>query len=168
MIGSLGSITFQVDNDRVFSLGKELSRSKKVKISEHTPIYGVPTIRHQGRDLVEINLSISLISSLGVDPKKEIEKIQDFMELGKFERLIIGKQVIGEFPFLIIESNETRSHFNRLTSEFDVIQLELKLVEYIEDANTYLRSLEYKKQESIALTEEDVKKIEKEQREETK
>ena len=107
MIGSLGDIIFYASDLNVFSLKKELSRSRKAKITQHEPIYGIGKVRQQGRKLMEVNLSIELIAGLTKAPSVHLQMLKDFMELGKYASLILGYHVIGEFPFLITGIEET-------------------------------------------------------------
>ena len=58
MIGSLGDVIFEVSDKKVSSINNELSRTYKSKISEHNAIYGPGMVRHQGRELIEINFGI--------------------------------------------------------------------------------------------------------------
>ena len=144
MIGSLGDIIFYASDLNVFSLKKELSRSRKVKITQHEPIYGIGKVRQQGRELMEVSLSIELIAGLTKSPSKHLQMIKDFMELGRYAPLILGYHVIGEFPFLITGINETLSHFNVTTGEFDYINLDITLLEYVDDPLQYQKKIEYR------------------------
>ncbi len=164
MIGSLGDIVFYASDLNVFSLKKELSRSRKAKITQHEPIYGIGKIRQQGRELMEVSLSIELISGLTKFPSKHLQMLKDFMELGKFAPLIIGFNIIGEFPFLITGIEETLSHFNVVTGEFDFINLDITLLEYVDDPLRYQKKIEYKQSVKTFLGieyEDTVKKLQK-------
>ena len=66
------------------------------------------------------------------------------MELGKYASLILGYHVIGEFPFLITGIEETLSHFNVVTGEFDYINLDISLLEYVDDPLQYQKKIEYR------------------------
>ena len=144
MIGSLGGIIFYASDLNVFSLKKELSRSRKAKITQHEPIYGIGKVRQQGRELMEVSLSIELIAGLTKSPSKHLQMIKDFMELGRYAPLILGYHVIGEFPFLITGINETLSHFNVTTGEFDYINLDITLLEYVDDPLQYQKKIEHR------------------------
>lgn len=151
MIGSLGDIIFYASDLNVFSLKKELSRSRKAKITQHEPIYGIGKVRQQGRELMEVSLSIELIVGLTKSPSKHLQMIKDFMELGRYAPLILGYHVIGEFPFLIIGINETLSHFNVTTGEFDYINLDITLLEYVDDPLQYQKKIEYRQTAKTVL-----------------
>ena len=169
MIGSLGDVIFEVSNTKVSSINNELSRSYKSKISEHNAIYGPGMVRHQGRELIEISFGISLVSSLLPDssPVEELDKIKTMWEFGEYGYLTFGGQTFGAFPFLIIEMNEKNSYFNKQTSSFDVINLELTLKEYIDNPKLYnqiIEQLKAQKKEQEKLAEAEVENVQEEQK----
>ena len=169
MIGSLGDVIFEVSDKKVSSINNELSRTYKSKISEHNAIYGPGMIRHQGRELIEISFGISLISSLLPDssPAEELDKIKTMWEFGEYGYLTFGGQTFGAFPFLIIDMNEKNSYFNKKTSSFDVINLELTLKEYIDNPKLYnqiIEQLKAQKKEQEKLAEAEVENIQEEQK----
>ena len=169
MIGSLGDVIFEVSDKKVFSINNELSRTYKSKISEHTAIYGPGMVRHQGRELIEISFGISLVSSLLPDssPAEELDKIKTMWEFGEYGYLTFGGQTFGAFPFLIIDMNEKNSYFNKKTSSFDVINLELTLKEYIDNPKLYnqiIEQLKAQKKEQEKLEEAEVENVQEEQK----
>lgn len=169
MIGSLGDVIFEVSDKKVFSINNELSRTYKSKISEHTAIYGPGMLRHQGRELTEISFGISLVASLLPDssPVEEFDKIKTMWEFGEYGYLTFGGQTFGAFPFLIVDMNEKNSYFNKKTSSFDVINVELTLKEYIENPKLYnqiIEQLKAQKKEQEKLAEAEVENIQEEQK----
>ena len=169
MIGSLGDVIFEVSDKKVSSINNELSRTYKSKISEHNAIYGPGMIRHQGRELIEISFGISLVSSLLSDssPAEELDKIKTMWEFGEYGYLTFGGQTFGAFPFLIVDMNEKNSYFNKKTSSFDVINLELTLKEYIDNPKLYnqiIEQLKAQKKEQEKLAEAEVENVQEEQK----
>ena len=169
MIGSLGDVIFEVSDKKVVSLNNEISRSYKSKVSEHNPIYGPGMLRHQGRELIEISFGISLVSSLLPEssPAEELDKIKTMWEFGEYGYLTFGGQTFGAFPFLIVDMNEKNSYFNKKTSSFDVINLELTLKEYIDNPKLYnqiIEQLKAQKKEQEKLAEAEVENVQEEQK----
>ena len=169
MIGSLGDVIFEVSDKKVFSINNQINRSYKSKISEHNPIYGPGMLRHQGRELTEITFGITLISSLlqETTPSEQLDKIKTMWEFGEYGYLTLGGQTFGAFPFLIIDMSEKNSYFNRETSEFDYINLDLTLKEYIDDPKKYnqiIEQLKVQKKEQEELVEVEVANVEVEQK----
>ena len=169
MIGSLGDVIFEVSDKKVSSINNELSRTYKSKISEHNAIYGPGMIRHQGRELIEISFGITLVSSLLPEssPAEELDKIKTMWEFGEYGYLTFGGQTFGAFPFLIIDMNEKNSYFNKKTSSFDVINMELTLKEYIDNPKLYnqiIEQLKSQKKEQEKLAEAEIENIQEEQK----
>ena len=169
MIGSLGDVIFEVSDKKVFSINNQINRSYKSKISEHNPIYGPGMLRHQGRELTEITFGITLISSLlqETTPSEQLDKIKTMWEFGEYGYLTLGGQTLGAFPFLIIDISEKNSYFNRETSEFDYINLDLMLKEYIDDPKKYnqiIEQLKAQKKEQEELVEVETTNVEVEQK----
>ena len=169
MIGSLGDVIFEVSDKKVFSINNQINRSYKSKISEHNPIYGPGMLRHQGRELTEITFGITLISPLlqETTPSEQLDKIKTMWEFGEYGYLTLGGQTFGAFPFLIIDISEKNSYFNRETSEFDYINLDLTLKEYIDDPKKYnqiIEQLKAQKKEQEELVEVEVANVELEQK----
>ena len=169
MIGSLGDVIFEVSDKKVFSINNQINRSYKSKISEHNPIYGPGMLRHQGRELTEITFGITLISSLlqETTPSEQLDKIKTMWEFGEYGYLTLGGQTFGAFPFLIIDMSEKNSYFNRETSEFDYINLDLTLKEYIDDPKKYnqiIEQLKAQKKEQEELTKVEAVNVEVEQK----
>ena len=169
MIGSLGDVIFEVSDKKVFSINNQINRSYKSKISEHNPIYGPGMLRHQGRELTEITFGITLISSLlqETTPSEQLDKIKTMWEFGEYGYLTLGGQTFGAFPFLIIDMSEKNSYFNKETSEFDYINLDLTLKEYIDDPKKYnqiIEQLKAQKKEQEKLTETEAVNVEAEQK----
>ncbi|WP_304182016.1 phage tail protein [Leptotrichia trevisanii] len=169
MIGSLGDVVFEVSDKKIFSINNAINRSYKSKISEHTAIYGPGMLRHQGRELIEVTFGITLISSLihETTPSEQLDKIKTMWEFGEYDYLTLGGQTFGAFPFLIIDISEKNSYFNRETSEFDYINLDLTLKECIDDPKKYnqiIEQLKVQKKEQEKLTETEAVNVEAEQK----
>lgn len=126
-------------------------------------------LRHQGRELTEITFGITLISSLlqETTPSEQLDKIKTMWEFGEYGYLTLGGQTFGAFPFLIIDISEKNSYFNRETSEFDYINLDLTLKEYIDDPKKYnqiIEQLKAQKKEQEELVEVEAANVEVEQK----
>lgn len=169
MVGSFGDVVFEISDKKVFSINNEINRAYKSKISEHTAIFGPGMIRHQGRELTELSFGISLVASLIPDttPSEQLDKIKTMWEFGEYDYLTLGGQTFGAFPFLIIDISEKSSYFNKETSNFDFINLELTLKEYIDNPQKYnqiIEQLKIQKKEQENLTEVEVANVETEQK----
>ena len=169
MIGSLGNVVFEVSDKKVFSINNQINRSYKSKISEHTAIYGPGMLRHQGRELTEVSFSISLVSSLLSEAtiSEQLDKLKTMWEFGEYDYLTLGGQTFGAFPFLIVDMSEKSSYFNKETSDFDYVNLDLTLKEYIDNPRKYnqiIEQLKVQKKEQEKLAEAETANVEIEQK----
>ena len=168
MIGSVGRIVFKVSDKQVTTLNNQINREYKSKISEHTAIYGPGMIRHQGRELSEVSLSITLISSLITETslEEQLNDIKTMWEFGEYAYLTLGGQTFGAFPFLITGMSEKNSYFNVKKGSFDVVELDLTLKEYIDNPQKYnqiIESLKAQEKEQEQTTEE-IENVQEEQK----
>lgn len=169
MIGSFGRIIFNVSEKQVTSVNNQINREHKSKISEHTAIYGPGMIRHQGRELAEVSLSITLISSLITETSlsEQLNDIKTMWEFGEYAYLTFGGQTFGAFPFVITGMSEKNSYFNKDDGTFDVVELDLTLREYIDNPQKYnqiIESLKAQEKAKETLTEEVQEAVEVEQK----
>ena len=162
MIGGFGILTFEVSEDNIKSIEGQLSRTLSARISEHTPINGVGMIRHQGRELQEISFKMNLISQDKVNPGVELAKIQDMVEVGAYNHLILDGTVVGDFPFLITSASQTMSYFHKQLG-IQVIEVDISMKEYIEDPTAYDKLVEAKKVQASITTEETLASVDAEQ-----
>ena len=168
MIGSFGRIVFKVSDKQVTTLNNQINREYKSKISEKTAIYGPGMIRHQGRELSEVSLSITLISSLITETslEEQLNDIKTMWEFGEYAYLTLGGQTFGAFPFLITGMSEKNSYFNVKKGSFDVVELDLTLKEYIDNPQKYnqiIESLKAQEKEQEQTTEE-IENVQEEQK----
>ena len=153
MIGGFGTLTFEVSEDNIKSIDGQLSRTLTAKISEHNAINGIGMIRHQGRELQEISFKMSLISQDKVNPVNELAKIQDMLEVGAYNHLILNGTVVGDFPFIILSASQTMTYFHK-EQGVQVIEVDISMKEYIEDPTVYDKLIEAKKEKTSLTTEE--------------
>ena len=153
MIGGFGILTFEVSEDNIKSIDGQLSRTLTAKISEHNAINGIGMIRHQGRELQEISFKMSLISQDKVNPVNELAKIQDMLEVGAYNHLILNGTVVGDFPFIILSASQTMTYFHK-EQGVQVIEVDISMKEYIEDPTVYDKLIEAKKEKTSITTEE--------------
>ena len=153
MIGGFGILTFEVSEDNIKSIEGQLSRTLTAKISEHNAINGIGMIRHQGRELQEISFKMNLISQDKVNPVNELAKIQDMLEVGAYNHLILNGTVVGDFPFIILSASQTMSYFHK-EQGIQAIEVDISMKEYIEDPTMYDKLIEAKKEKTSLTTEE--------------
>lgn len=106
-IGTLGSkIVFEVsDQAALFFTG--MTREISGRWTEHETQGIKPKPEFLGPGNQKISLPITLSAALGVRPRTVLERVEDMVETGVAEYLIIGNKPVGKNPFRLTASSET-------------------------------------------------------------
>lgn len=95
-IGTLGrKIIFEVSDDYMFTF-KDMTREITSRWANHEPQGVKPKPEFLGPGLQSSSLTITLSSALGVRPRTVLEEIENMVETGTAERLVIGHQAGGK------------------------------------------------------------------------
>lgn len=105
-IGTLGrNVVFEVSDDRVFTFS-ELTREVTSRWTNHEPQGVKPKPEFLGAGLQTASLTITLSATLGVRPRNVLEAIENMVENGTAETLVIGNRPVGRNPFRLTGSSE--------------------------------------------------------------
>lgn len=129
-VGSLGKlITFQVSEKKVQTFS-DLKRKVSGRWVEHETIKGKPKSEFLGADLQDISFTIVLSASLGVNPRKVIERIAKAVEKGEHFPFVLGGKKISKNDFKITEMSESWDH---IFSKGKLVhaKLDISLKEYV-------------------------------------
>lgn len=107
VIGTLGKqIVFEVDDETALVL-QEMTRETSGRWATHETMGVKPKTEFLGPGLQTINLTIYLSATLGISPRVVLETVENMVETGEAEYLIIGNKPVGKNPFRIIGSSES-------------------------------------------------------------
>ena len=128
-IGTLGrNVVFEVSDDRVFTFS-ELTREVTSRWTNHEPQGVKPKPEFLGAGLQTASLTITLSATLGVRPRDVLEAIENMVENGTAETLVIGNRPVGSNPFRLTGSSEAwNTVYNR--GELARATLPISLEEY--------------------------------------
>ena len=105
-VGAFGNqLVFRVSDQMVLTF-KNFKREVKANWGSMDRIRQKPLPFFQGPDLQSITLEIVLDASLGVRPRKILNKISQMVESGQAETLIIGRQRVGNGKWVITKCSE--------------------------------------------------------------
>ena len=105
-IGTMGPIVFEV-SDKVVLTFKGMTRDVSGRWVEHEVMGVKPKPEFLGPGNQKINLPITLSAALGVKPRKMLELVEDMVESGDAEYLILKCRPVGRHPFRLTASSET-------------------------------------------------------------
>ena len=128
-IGTLGrNVVFEVSDDRVFTFS-ELTREVTSRWTNHEPQGVKPKPEFLGAGLQTASLTLTLSATLGVRPRDVLEAIENMVENGTAETLVIGNRPVGSNPFRLTGSSEAwNTVYNR--GELARATLTISLEEY--------------------------------------
>ena len=128
-IGTLGrNVVFEVSDDRVFTFS-ELTREVTSRWTNHEPQGVKPKPEFLGAGLQTASLTVTLSATLGVRPRDVLEAIENMVENGTAETLVIGNRPVGSNPFRLTGSSEAwNTVYNR--GELARATLTISLEEY--------------------------------------
>lgn len=128
-IGTLGrNVVFEVSDDRVFTFS-ELTREVTSRWTNHEAQGVKPKPEFLGAGLQTASLTITLSATLGVRPRDVLEAIENMVENGTAETLVIGNRPVGSNPFRLTGSSEAwNTVYNR--GELARATLTISLEEY--------------------------------------
>ena len=76
------------------------------------------------------------------------------IDLGEYNYLILGGNVLGQFPYILSSYGETMKSYDSMTNSIDLCEVTLELKEYVEDPAIYSEEIEYKKSIKTVVSEE--------------
>ena len=127
-IGTMGPIVFEV-SDKVVLTFKGMTRDVSGRWVEHEVMGVKPKPEFLGPGNQKINLPITLSAALGVKPRKMLELVEDMVESGDAEYLILKCRPVGRHPFRLTSSSETWGDMYR-HGELAKANLTITLEEY--------------------------------------
>lgn len=93
-IGNWGTyLRFQTSDSRVLTFNN-FKRKSAIRVNKHNMVRGKPKLEFMGGDLQSITFKIELNAILGVEPRKEEEKLLKWMDSGVVAPLVIGGRKI--------------------------------------------------------------------------
>ena len=94
MIGSYGSVTFKVSADTVKTF-QDLARSEKGRWAKTDRVLLKPISQFLGPDLGTVTFVMKFNAQLGVNPRKETDKLIKMARNGYVGALILGGKRVG-------------------------------------------------------------------------
>lgn len=103
--GAWGDLVFEVSSFRILTFDN-YKRKTSHRYAKHEIMNYKPKLESVGNDLEEVELQIKFMTSLGVNPIDEMEKLRAMCRSAEVNYLIIGTTVIGDCLFVLEEISE--------------------------------------------------------------
>jgi phage protein U len=100
-LGGFGDIVFTVNPFKTITFD-DAEHNSSVEYAEHRIIGEKPKLEYQSPNSDEVSINITLASFLGVNPKDQLKKFEEYMYNGDIYDLILGNgvmesNILGEF-----------------------------------------------------------------------
>lgn len=106
MVGKYGDIVFETNDRRILSFNN-FSRSVSGRWSSHALIGKKERMEFNGPGKGKVTFKITLSATLGIRPREMMEKLENMVEDGKVDYLVIGGKAIGKNKFAMTSLSET-------------------------------------------------------------
>lgn len=93
-VGSFGAVVFQASPDLVRTFD-EMTRTTAGRWANHEILGKKPKSQYIGPGLDQISFTMYFNALLGVNPRKEIDKLVEYDRSGKVSSLIVGGKKLG-------------------------------------------------------------------------
>lgn len=105
MVGKYGDIVFETSDKKVLAFNS-FNQSVSGRWSSHTVIGKKEKAEFNGPGKRKITFKMVFCATLGVRPREMLEKLEDIVENGKVDYLVINGKAIGENRFAATSISE--------------------------------------------------------------
>ena len=126
-IGSLGDVVFGVGQGKILS-PRGLTVNSSATIQTHSRHMNEALTEFTGTDADAIEFSLRISKYLGVDPRKEMDKLDGYLRTGKALTMVIGKRRFG-YKWLI-KKIKSKDEYTDKRGDVVSADLSISLVAY--------------------------------------
>jgi len=100
MFGSWGPIVFEMSSRRMYSFSG-MQRTVGYRHPTMEIVGDKPASQFTGEELEEVTYEIQFAAELGLDPQKEVERLEELGRKGYSAPLVLGGRPVGRNEFVI-------------------------------------------------------------------
>lgn len=128
-IGSLGPVVFVVAEGAIRTID-EFKRSSSSRWAQHDIIGQKPKKEFVGPGADSVSFSVHFSAALGLNPRKELDKLTELDRAGKAMPLVIGRKHVGVGLWVISGLSQDWSRLDSIGNVLDA-QVTISLEEYV-------------------------------------
>ena len=99
-IGSWGDLVFTVSQDEINTF-TGMKWDSSAKYATHVRHLKSPLLEFTGTDVESMSFALTFSVFLGVNPIKEVEKLQKALRAGEVHRLVLGSKPYGKHKWVL-------------------------------------------------------------------
>ena len=130
MIGSLGEIVFEVSTDKIRTF-KDFQIQRSAKYTEHSIHGRKGLLEFTGFSAATASLNIRLDAGLGINPKEELNTLQEILTKHEAVPFILDGEPQGDGLWVLESIDETFEIIDN-HGTFIIVEVSLKIKEYVE------------------------------------
>lgn len=128
MVGSLGTIIFNVSEDKIETIF-DIKKSSSASFGKHQRHTGNTLLEYVGDDADVITFNMTLSAQLGVNVEGELSKLDAMKRSGKAVKFFLGKKVIGRYRWVIEKYSVNMKYFGK-GAVLEHADVSITIVEY--------------------------------------
>ncbi len=105
MVGKYGDVIFETSDKRILAFSG-LTQNVSGRWSSHAVIGKKEKSEFNGPGKRKVNFKMTFHAVYGICPKKMLETLEEMVEKGKIDYLVIGGRAVGENRFAITSMSE--------------------------------------------------------------
>lgn len=129
-IGSFGDVIFEVSQKKTLTFN-DLEMKSSAKWDEHSIHRNKAKLEFDGPGLIDLSYSLLLRAELGINPMKEIAKLDRMKNKGEAHLFILGQKPIAPNKFVITDSSAGLKNIDQKGNVLSA-EVTLSLKEYVE------------------------------------
>ena len=129
MIGTFGPIVFEVSEEKVNTFDN-LSRGESGRWAKHDVDGKKPVLQFVGPDLSDLSFNMRFDAALGVNPRKETDKLIRMVRDGKVYPFVLGGRRFGMGKWAL---QDAKINFERIDNKGNVLvsSVSVDMEEYV-------------------------------------
>ncbi|MEQ6355913.1 phage tail protein [Lysinibacillus sp. M3] len=145
-IGSFGDVIFEVSQKKTLTFN-DLEMKSSPKWDEHSIHRNKAKLEFDGPGLIELNHTLLLRAEQGINPMKEITKLERMRDKGEAHHFILGQKPIAPNKFVIIDTSAGLRNIDQKGNVFSA-EVTVSLKEYVESKSPVKKTTANTKQKT--------------------
>jgi len=145
-IGSFGDVIFEVSQKKILTFN-DLEMKSSPKWDEHSIHRNKAKLEFDGPGLIELNHTLLLRAEQGINPMKEIAKLERMRDKGEAHHFILGQKPIAPNKFVIIDTSTGLRNIDQRGNVFSA-EVTVSLKEYVESKSPVKKTTANTKQKA--------------------
>ncbi len=147
-IGSFGDVIFEVSTDKILTFN-DLEKKSSAKWNEHSIAGNKAKLEFDGPGLTDLSYNILLRAEFGINPMKEMAKLNKMNDRGEAHHFVLGQKPIMTNKFVIADITEKLRNIDQNGNVF-TIEVTVSLKEYVESRTPVKKTTTNSKQTNAA------------------